>query len=251
MIRSVIALFAFAVALCAYIVTRPPETSNTALEIADLASVSRAQTETLLPDTPLPAAPVAASEGLNLVPDSLAQSVDIILADLGIKAASGDDPLAAQSNAVLAEIGQVTGAVATTNTTFESLIVQALDAAQSDREIYRDVNAAALAERFPVPASLVDTSGQIDIDVLLDIIVNEAQIAAGRAVSERYSPAQGSVVQLADGGATYTVAEGDSLARIAKMFYRDPMLHVDIWAANLDVLSLGYQVNVGQTLFIP
>lgn len=235
MIRSVVALFVFAVALCAYIVTRPSAPTQTTSNWIEPASVSRAQTETLLPNTPLPSvSPLQTPQtGISFVPDRLDDSVAQILIGLGIRTPDANSTALPQS------------------TSFEGMVIAALKDAKTDREIYQEINQAAKATAFAVPASLANTSGLIDTDTLLAIIVNEAQRAAGDVVTERFTPAAGSVLSGSGTRRLYTVTEGDSLARIAKMLYGDPALHVDIWAANLDILSDGYQVSAGQSLFIP
>jgi len=188
MIRSVVAIFVFALVLCAYIVNTGPAQRNIAGELAQLAAVSRAQTESLLPDTPLPEPTfLVPSTRLNLVPDSLGRTVDTILSDLGIRKRNVDLGVT-ENGTVLAEVSRVNGSALQYRTTLESMIVDAVQSAKNDRDIQESVNTAALKELFPVPASLVDTNGKIDTAALLDIIVNEAQVAAGESPKERFKP---------------------------------------------------------------
>ena len=49
----------------------------------------------------------------------------------------------------------------------------------------------------------------------------------------------------------YTVQSGDSLSKIAKDFYGDPMKYPDIFEANKPMLNNPEQIYPGQTLRIP
>jgi len=49
----------------------------------------------------------------------------------------------------------------------------------------------------------------------------------------------------------YEVKSGDSLSKIAKEFYGDPMKYKDIFALNADILSNPDLIKVGQVLKMP
>lgn len=50
---------------------------------------------------------------------------------------------------------------------------------------------------------------------------------------------------------TYVVKSGDSLSKIAKSFYGDPMKYMTIFEANRDILSDPNMIHPGQELKIP
>jgi nucleoid-associated protein YgaU len=49
----------------------------------------------------------------------------------------------------------------------------------------------------------------------------------------------------------HTVEKGDTLSKIAKRYYGDPMLYPQIFEANRDVLKDPNQIKPGQKLRIP
>jgi nucleoid-associated protein YgaU len=51
--------------------------------------------------------------------------------------------------------------------------------------------------------------------------------------------------------AKYTVQKGDTLGKIAKHFYEDPMKYTQIFKANTDILDHPDRIEVGQILTIP
>ena len=51
--------------------------------------------------------------------------------------------------------------------------------------------------------------------------------------------------------AKYTVKSGDTLGKIAKHFYKDPMLYTEIFKANTATLSHPDKIEIGQVLTIP
>ena len=51
--------------------------------------------------------------------------------------------------------------------------------------------------------------------------------------------------------AKYKVVEGDTLGKIAKLFFKDPLKYTDIFKANTDVLDHPDKIEVGQVLTIP
>lgn len=51
--------------------------------------------------------------------------------------------------------------------------------------------------------------------------------------------------------AKYTVEKGDTLGKIAKHFYGDPMKYKQIFAANRDILDNPDLIEIGQVLTIP
>ena len=53
------------------------------------------------------------------------------------------------------------------------------------------------------------------------------------------------------GSRTYTVKSGDSLSKIAKQFYGDPMKYMTIFEANTHILKNPDLIHPGQELIIP
>jgi LysM repeat protein len=86
---------------------------------------------------------------------------------------------------------------------------------------------------------LVDPTYQ---DLAHEILV-EATSAAGASGS-------GGSAERA-GGQTYTVKAGDTLSKISKQFYGDPMQYERIFNANRDKLSDPNKIQPGQELVIP
>lgn len=58
-------------------------------------------------------------------------------------------------------------------------------------------------------------------------------------------------VETNDYYAIYTVQKGDTLGKIAKLFYEEPKKYTQIFAANLDVLEHPDKIEIGQILKIP
>jgi nucleoid-associated protein YgaU len=58
-------------------------------------------------------------------------------------------------------------------------------------------------------------------------------------------------VETTDYFAKYTVRDGDTLGKISKHFFGDPMKYTQIFKANLDVLDHPDKISVGQVLSIP
>jgi hypothetical protein len=86
---------------------------------------------------------------------------------------------------------------------------------------------------------LVDPTYQ---DLAHEIVV-EASSAAGASGS-------GGSAERA-GGQTYTVKAGDTLSKISKQFYGDPMQYERIFNANRDKLNDPNKIQPGQELVIP
>ena len=284
MIRGVIGLFIFAVALCAYIVVAP-NASPPAPALSGTMDVTRAQTETLLPSVPLPEveAPqeevvIAPTVPFDAPPEVARVETDNstvfgttsgVLAGLGLEVTNlaptpEGEAMARQTDNVLASIGSVTGApVRTTapsaDTALERLMVAALKEGRTDAEIDEMVNAAAIAGKLAVPEVLVTADGRIDTHVLLKSIVVQATIASGGAepavpdlpadegVEVRYVRA----ATQSDSFNFYTVSPGDSLGAIAIKFYGNVDKYPLIFQANRDILPSPDDIQVGQRLSIP
>ncbi len=58
-------------------------------------------------------------------------------------------------------------------------------------------------------------------------------------------------VETTDYYAKYTVKSGDTLGKISKHFFGDPMKYTQIFKANTDILEHPDKIEVGQELVIP
>jgi nucleoid-associated protein YgaU len=58
-------------------------------------------------------------------------------------------------------------------------------------------------------------------------------------------------VETTDYYAKYTVQKGDTLGKIAKHFYGEPMKYTQIFKANTDILEHPDRIEIGQVLTIP
>lgn len=87
--------------------------------------------------------------------------------------------------------------------------------------------------------------GQVNSDNDKSLVVSALQNADGiRFVDNRISVTVPDV-------RSYTVKSGDSLSKIAKQFYGDPMKYKEIFAANQDILKDPNKIFPGQEIKIP
>lgn len=280
MIRSVIALFIFSVALNAYIIMRPD--SNDRLAVVETTAVTRARTDSILGPVPnaiaIPVAAIQAPQrstapalGVPTDDADMTQTAANVLAGLGLNVVSNaqrPDPMRDMTADVLAGIGAVTGknitaggAPPAAKSALELLVVQALKEGQSDDYINTIVNEAASAGAISVPQVLVTSDGKVDTSVLLSSIITQAQIAAGGPApaipvvpSGDGTGVEVRVVQRATDTQQYrfyTVSRGDSLGAIAVKFYGNVDKYTAIFQANRNVLSSPNAIQVGQRLAIP
>jgi len=277
MIRSVLAIFVFAVALCTFIVLRPDSRSS-----PTDAQVTRADSEDLLAaPTPVPEMGVAAGASARIAqiqsqPQIRTTETDMqdmtnsVLAGLGIAdEAEQDRPeteMRAMTDGILSNISQVTGTSGEPGTgavTLETLVIQSLREGQSDAYIDALLNEAASSGQVAVPGILVTEDGRVDTRVLLDNIVTQAaRTTSGQtAPPTRPDVPLGSadgvevrLVQTADETVQYrfyTVQRGDSLGGIAIKFYGDVTYYPAIFDANRGRLSSPNEIRAGQRLVIP
>lgn len=290
MIRTVSALFAFAVIVCALIVFRPFSGSDdTAVNdrlgtsAASDVGVTRAASEqsalsaVALAAAPTPApppapAPVEAPRRVDVArpatdDTSLQAMTNNVLAELGF---AGVEPTVTPSQQelestanILAGIQAVTGqkAPVAERTTLEQLVVKALREGQSDTEIDTMVNAASVAGEVVVPEILVTSDGRVDTHVLLSNIITQAQVAAGAPAPaipvinpNETAGLEVRVVQRATDEVEarfYTVQSGDSLGAISIKFFGSVEYFPQIYQANRGLLSSPDRIRVGQRLVIP
>lgn len=282
MIRSVVALFVFAVFLCGYIVLRPSDDGRP--RSFETTAVTRAQTDSILGPVPTaiatPASAILApvrntAPALTVPTDNadMAQTAANVLAGLGLNVeqnpnAQRADPMLEMTAGVLSGIGAITGKnvtaaskPASAESALELLVVRALQEGQSDSYIDTIVNEAASAGTISVPQVLVTSDGKVDTSVLLSSIITQAQIAAGGAAPSVPVVPSGDgtgvevrVVQRATDTQQYrfyTVDRGDSLGSISVKFYGSVERYKLIFEANRNVLSSPNAIQVGQRLAIP
>ncbi len=281
MIRSVVALFVFAVFLCGYIVLRP--SNNGRPNRMETTAVTRAQTDSILGPVPdalgttaaTLQAPLRSPAPANVSADitEMSQTTANVLAGLGVTVAApaapqNPDPMFEMTAGVLSGIGAITGRTitaggkpASAQSALELLVVKALQEGQSDKYINSIVNEAASAGTITVPQGLATSDGKVDTSVLLYAIITQAQIAAGGAAPAVPDVPTGEgtsvvirTVQNATGPQQeriYTVGRGDSLGAIAVKFYGNVDKSGLIYDANRNVLASPNAIQVGQQLAIP
>ena len=281
MIRSVVALFIFAVVLCGYIVLHPSDNGRPMPAIGNDATVTRAQTDialalvtatAMLTNAAVIQAPQRnTTPGINVPVDNSTMNATTtnVLAGLGLNVeqnpnAIKDDPMLRMTTGVLSGIGAITGNTVTTasqnptaTSTLEILVVQALKQGQNDAYIDTLVNEAATAGTITLPQILVTSDGRVDTHVLLASIITQATIAAGGTaptVPDRPDGVEVRIVQRATETQQYrfyTVRSNDSVGAIAINFYGEVGKYQLIFAANRSTLSSPNNIRVGQRLTIP
>ena len=220
MIRTVIALFVFAVFLCGYIVLKPASTEDEVAtdrlgtpveasepaeetvevtraapqDVTSLAEAALAETTPLAidPETGLIDAPRRVDVARPSTDDTrLSDMTNNVLAELGF---AGVEPVTTNSQTqrqstseILAGIEAATGntSVLQERDTLEAIVIAALQAGESDENIDQIVNTAAAEGTVAVPEILVTSDGRVDTHVLLNNIVTQAQLAAGGPTPKR------------------------------------------------------------------
>lgn len=265
MIRLVSGLFLFAVALCAYIVMKPASNpgARAAVTLEDITAVTRAQTQSLIADVPLPTGNIDASTSEMLA--QLGLNTNIAVPNLPTEAAAVT-PMDDATASILSGISAVTNqqltitptpvaapAPVTAASTFESLVMQALQEGQTDDFIHDLVNQAAQSGTISVPQILVTADGHVDTDALLGSLLTQVSGAAPAMPVVASGQGTGVEVIMEQGQQRryYTVSSGDSLGGIAVKFYGNVNKFDLIFSANRDVLSSPDRIQVGQRLSIP
>lgn len=287
MIRTTVALFAFAIVICGLIVFRPfagddIETANRPIvPVEQIVEVTRAATQdntalalaveaTVTPsftDREVVEAPRRVEVARPETDDTrLSDMTNNVLAELGfagVEAVTTNSQAQRQSTSdILAGIEAATGqsSLLDQRDTLEAIVIAALRAGETDENIDAIVNAAA-ASGVAVPEILVTSDGRVDTHVMLTNIVTQAQIAAGGAAPAipKVTPdnVQGMEVRIVQRATDeiearfYTVQRGDSLGAISIKFYGVVSRYPDIFEANKGLLSSPDRIRVGQRLVIP
>ncbi|MEJ6396756.1 LysM peptidoglycan-binding domain-containing protein [Yoonia sp. 208BN28-4] len=239
MIRFVIGLFVFAVALCAYIVNLPDGRGSVRATPVQQADVTRAGTDAT---APLPTA-IALADFAPTTPD--------------LDFATTSDPLALTLANVLAGLGldaDHLGAIAARasgpQTQLEYAVLQALQARTPDAEIAGQITLMAMDGRVSVPDVLVRADGLVDVQTLLQSVVDQALIAAGEAAPVTDMQTDPALIW-SGSQASYVVQAGDSLAALSKRFYGDVTRTDILLVANPAILPSAERIAPGQVLVIP
>ncbi|MAM63756.1 LysM peptidoglycan-binding domain-containing protein [Maritimibacter sp. UBA3975] len=216
----------------------------------DLSGLTSAVRASLSPET------VAAPEEA----DDMAAMTSGVLAGLGAPAPApgGDDAMQQATAAVLASLN---GATAPTNPapqSLEAIISQSMQAGESDAYIDALLNEAVTSGSVQVPEALMTVDGRVDTRTLIAAIVQQsmgsadaAEIQAIAAEANAGTTPRAPAVQEVAGERLYTVEQGDSLAYIALIFYKDSGQFERIFEANRDVIASPDKIRVGQQLRIP
>lgn len=206
-----------------------------------------------------------ASQALLDAPSTGATALAAAVAAAGAPAdPAADDQMAAMTANVLASLGSgnAPAPASTGGSDLQGLVAQALRQGQSDAYIETLLNEAAATGRVAVPEALMSADGKVDTRTLLASIVRQARAETDSytdaLVAEATTSAPGAAAPLSRPGAAsqtgaryYTVAPGDSLARIAMVFYGSPAGYTRIFEANRAQIASPDMIRVGQTLLIP
>lgn len=206
------------------------------------------------------------------------------LREVASQAGESEDGLADLTRGVLAGLGgSQTPAEAPAKDSPEALnalIVQAMREGRSDADVDALLNTAVETGQVTPPAAIVTSSGAVDTATLLDSLVRRSMQAQPVNIELVNAPAvfdpapqplaaPGSrriaalqpagapqialpeVAPAEDGGLTYVVQAGDSLAGIALRHYGSTAAYDIIYRANRDKLPSPSAVRPGMTLRIP
>ncbi len=91
-------------------------------------------------------------------------------------------------------------------------------------------------------------TGLVETEYEKNLLWDQIKEAGGATPSDIVADIR---VATTDYYAKYVVESGDTLGKIAKHFYKDPMLYTAIFKANLDTLDHPDRIEVGQILTIP
>lgn len=208
MIRFVIGLFVFAVALCAYIINA---------QHGGILPQSPATAETTVittQDAPVQAEPVK--------DDTAAQILkSIVSRDLGFATASIPVSVAVRDTLAVLGLDLPEGIPPSPDRRFATMIGEALKTGTTDAEIITITHAKAQSGDVAIPVGLVTADQQIDMATYLKAVVNTAVLATVGAEPVIPDLSNDPAAILTANGYDYVIAPSDSLASIAVKFYGD------------------------------
>lgn len=237
MIRIVIGLFVFAVALCAYIIST--------------------QHGGILPKTPVATAQEPVEDAPIALPtqatdDTTAQILEsIVTRDLGYATMAA--PVGDVVANTLAELGLSVPAAGASapDQRFAQIVGRALKSGTSDTDIIAIVDAAARSNQLTVPQGLVQADRVIDTATFLKAVVTTAVIVTENTTPVAPDLSNDPTAIIAVDGYHYVVTPTDSLASIAVKFYGDVSQTTRIAQANPVALGRPDQIAAGTTILIP
>lgn len=233
MVRYVVGLFIFAVALCAYIVnTQHGGIFPRQAPVADTPSPDPSPT----PATTTPAADIVDAIaprdlGFETVSVPVGHAVRDTLAVLGLDVA-GLPPSPADQR-------------------FARSVGEALKTGTSDTDIIAMIDRAADTGEIAIPAGIVQANGQIDTATYLRAVLTTAVLVTEDATPVALDLSNDPTAIITADGYDYVVTDTDSLAAIAIKFYGDVMQTTRIITANPIALAQPDQIAAGETLKIP
>jgi hypothetical protein len=243
MIRFVVALFIFAVALCAYIIN----TQHGGI----LPQSAPDATPEIIAEIPAPE-PDAEPDVVPLTDDVADQILDaIVTRELEFETAS--IPVSAAVRDTLAVLGLdlATDAAPPSDHRFATQIGEALKAGTPDTDIKEAITAVAQLGGLAVPAGLVTADQKIDLDTYLKAVVTIAVLATEGTdpVVPDLSNDPDAIISV--DGYDYVIKPSDSLASIAVKFYGDIAQTSRLIQANPIALAQPDQLIAGTTISIP
>lgn len=108
---------------------------------------------------------------------------------------------------------------------------------------------ASSSDKSAVLLAVGNMNGVLGVDDRISVVATESNRQESRSTAPPvYSGGSGGS---SSGSRTYTVQSGDSLSKIAKNFYGDPMKYMTIFEANTHILKDPNLIHPGQELIIP
>lgn len=104
---------------------------------------------------------------------------------------------------------------------------------------------SSTSDKSAVLLAVGNINGILGVDDRISVVATETQTRS--TAPPVYSGGNSGSVS----GRTYTVQSGDSLSKIAKQFYGDPMKYMAIFEANTHILKDPNLIHPGQELIIP
>lgn len=105
-------------------------------------------------------------------------------------------------------------------------------------------------DKSKVLLAVGNINGVLGVDDRISIVASETHTESRSTAPPVYSGG-GSSSSSSSGSRTYTVKSGDSLSKISKQFYGDPMKYMTIFEANTHILKDPNLIHPGQELIIP
>lgn len=241
MIRFVVGLFIFAVALCAYIINA---------QHGGILPQRQAEAPVAAP-APIVDAPVSTEE-VAATEDTAAQIVSAIVGR-ELEFATASIPVAAAISDTLSVLGLEVPDATTSpaDKRFATYIGEVLKVGMPDTEITANVSSKARAGDMAVPVGLITSDGSIDLSTYLRAVVTTAVL-----VTEGTDPVVPDLSNdpfaiISVDGYDYVITDGDSLAGIAVKFYGDVAQTSRLIQANPFALARPDQLVAGTTISIP